>query len=99
MPRGGKREGSGAKPKWRHGKTTVIRVPEALADDILDYARKLDKDLATKSKTVDLSGINVPEIRRKKFVFLQDLIRLGYEIHPLNIASSVRVEMNLSKKI
>lgn len=98
MPRGGKREGSGAKPKWENGRTTVIRVPEALADDILDYARKLDKGLVTKSKAVDLSGISVPTIRRKKFVFLQDLVRLGYELYPLDIAGKVRAELNLSKR-
>jgi hypothetical protein len=43
MPRGGYREGSGGKPKWIHGKTKTIRVPEALADQILQYARELDE--------------------------------------------------------
>jgi hypothetical protein len=43
MPRGGYREGSGGKPKWIHGKTKTIRVPEILADQILQYARELDE--------------------------------------------------------
>ncbi len=102
MPRGGKREGSGAKPKWKHGKTTVIRVPESLADEILEYAKRLDEgkslDLVTQSKLLNLSGINIPEIRHKRFVFLQDLIKLGYEVKPLDLASKVRQEMNLSKR-
>ncbi len=29
--------------KWNSGKTTVIRVPEQLADDLLDIARRLDQ--------------------------------------------------------
>ncbi|MBV5262225.1 hypothetical protein FLX56_27975 [Synechococcus moorigangaii CMS01] len=98
MPRGGKREGAGAKPKWKHGKTTVIRVPEALADNILDYANRLDKGLVTKSKTIDLSGVTIPTLRHKKFVFLQDLVRLGYEIYPLDIASKIREELKLSRR-
>jgi hypothetical protein len=28
--------------KWQHGKTQVIRVPRALAPQILEYARALD---------------------------------------------------------
>jgi len=28
--------------KWRKGKTTVVRVPESLADEVLEYARELD---------------------------------------------------------
>jgi hypothetical protein len=30
-------------PKWKHGETKTIRVPVALADEILDYAKSLDK--------------------------------------------------------
>jgi len=29
-------------PKWKHGHTTVIRVPIALVDQIMDYAHRLD---------------------------------------------------------
>jgi hypothetical protein len=102
MPRGGKRPGAGGKPTWKHGKTKVIRVPIALADEILEYARKLDTgditDSDTGSKVVDLSGITVPEIRGRKFVFLSDLLRAGYEIHPLRCAEIVRAELSLTTK-
>jgi hypothetical protein len=30
--------------KWNHGKTRTIRVPAALAEDVLQYARQLDED-------------------------------------------------------
>lgn len=30
------------KPKWKSGKTRTIRVPVTLADQLLDYAHKLD---------------------------------------------------------
>ena len=43
MGRGGVRSNSGAKSKWKHGKTKMIRVPEDLADQILEFAHKLDE--------------------------------------------------------
>jgi hypothetical protein len=33
-------------PKWRSGKTCVIRVPEAIAEDVLEIARVLDRRIA-----------------------------------------------------
>lgn len=33
-------------PKWRHGKTRTIRVPIALAGEILDYAKKRDQGIS-----------------------------------------------------
>ena len=42
MARGGSRLGAGGQSKWKHGKTKTIRVPEALAEKILEYARNLD---------------------------------------------------------
>ena len=102
MPRGGKRKGAGRKADWKHGKTKTIRVPEALAEEILEYAHKLDvgdiTDYDTISKVVDLSGITVPEIRGRRFVFLSDLMKTGYEIFPLNFAEVVRAELGLTQK-
>lgn len=43
---GGARPGAGNpefKPKWKSGKTTVIRVPEAIADEVLAVARRIDE--------------------------------------------------------
>lgn len=86
MPRGGKREGAGAKPKWNSGRTKTIRVPEAIVDQVLEYARMLDEgqiiESDTKSNVVDLRSINVPTIRSRPFVFVSDLIKLGYVIKP-----------------
>lgn len=42
MPKGGRRSTTWDKA-WKSGKTTVIRVPEALADQILSAARTLDE--------------------------------------------------------
>lgn len=42
---GGARPGAGNpefKPKWKSGKTMVIRVPEAIADEVLAVARRID---------------------------------------------------------
>jgi hypothetical protein len=86
MPRGGKRKGSGAKPKWKHGKTTVIRVPEALADQILSIAREIDEhgfyESATDSKIIDMSDCPLLSINSKTAVFLGDLMASGYQIFP-----------------
>jgi hypothetical protein len=43
MPRGGARENSGRKPKWNLGETKAIRVPVAIADMLLEIAKRLDE--------------------------------------------------------
>lgn len=57
MPRGGARPGSGPDSSWKSGKTRTIRVPEVLAAQILQIARKLDNEEVietdTSSKRVD----------------------------------------------
>lgn len=98
MPRGGKREGSGAKGNWISGKTTSIRVPIALKDEILDFAHSIDKARVVNSFTesINLSSVNIVFIRGQKHVAIADLMRLGYNIKPLALAQSVRGEL-LSK--
>jgi hypothetical protein len=97
MPRGGKREGAGGKPTWKNGKTKTIRVPIALADEILRFAKELDVngfiDADTESKVINLSGISVAQIKGKSFVFLGDLVRVGYEIKPDKLAEKVILEI------
>ena len=101
MTSGGVREGAGNQSIWKSGKTKVIRVPEVLADRILEYARKLDEkndnlDLVsepvTQSKTeivsqkvVNLSGISIKTHNGKLVVNLEDLAKAGYEILPANL--------------
>lgn len=43
MPRGGYREGGGRPSSFRTGATQTIRVPVALADQVLEIAHKLDR--------------------------------------------------------
>ncbi len=43
MPRGGARDNSGRKPKWNLGETKAIRVPVAIADTILEIAKRIDE--------------------------------------------------------
>lgn len=40
-------------PKWKHGKTRTIRVPIALADEILEYAHQLDEQSLTQALRPD----------------------------------------------
>jgi hypothetical protein len=54
MNRGGYRKGSGRKSPWKSGDTRTIRVPEILADRLLEIAHWLDEggniEFVTESK-------------------------------------------------
>ena len=94
MARGGFRANAGRKSKWKNKQTKMIRVPAAIADRLLDIAQKIDSgydiEFDSESKTIDLQELNIPTLRNKRFVFLEDLLKLGYEIKPLSLADSVR---------
>lgn len=51
MSRGGRREGAGGRFKWKHGRTKTIRVPEVLANQILEYAHKIDDGVIIEHET------------------------------------------------
>ena len=103
MPRGGRRKGAGGRSKWKHGKTKTIRVPEVLADKILDYAHKLDIGATieheTESKIVDLTGIVVRVVRSNSAVYIADLMRAGFEIKPESLAVSVKRRSKLDNYV
>lgn len=89
MTRGGKREGAGAKPTWNHGKTKTIRVPIALADEILAVARKLDDNRFLENVTdskdtqiIDLTGVPLKVISGEVAVMLSGLVNKGYRLYP-----------------
>jgi hypothetical protein len=98
MPRGGHREGAGGKHKWVHGETKVIRVPVALADQILVIARILDEGRSledvTPSKTIDLSGVSVKYLKDGPVVHLRDLLRAGYKIRPIALVDRLRKQID-----
>ncbi len=102
MSRGGYRLGAGGKPQWIHGKTKVIRVPEALADQILVIARMLDEgkslDNVTASKTIDLSGVSVRQYQGGIAVLLEDLVKAGYQIKPANLARILEDKINRARE-
>lgn len=111
MPRGGYRVGAGGKPTWSHGKTKVIRVPEALADKILEIARALDAteelstdvteskdEPVTESKVIDLSGISIRAFRDGPGIYLADLLAAGYEIEPKKLAQNIKVKVSQAKQ-
>jgi hypothetical protein len=62
MPRGGARENSGRKPKWNLGDTKAIRVPVAIADTILEIARRLDDGEKLESIIIPKSAATTPEL-------------------------------------
>jgi hypothetical protein len=96
MSRGGKRPGAGNKPKWKHGKTKVIRVPEVLAGEILEIAKEIDEngffESETYSKVLDLSSLPVFTSHRGLSVSLVALLMAGYEIKPASLADRIITE-------
>lgn len=107
MPRGGQREGSGSKSGWKHGKTKVIRVPEALADQIIEYARKLDEgkiknddvnQITSMLKIIDLSGVSLTSISGQMGVKLSDLVIKGYHLMPKRINDIVLASIKSKRK-
>jgi hypothetical protein len=98
MPRGGIRPGAGGKFKWIHGKTTVIRVPEALANEILLLAQLLDEgktvDDVTQSKYLNLSGISIRSIGDKPAILLEDLLKAGFKVRPLGLVDRLRKQID-----
>lgn len=112
MPRGGYREGAGGRSTWKHGKTKTIRVPDALADKILQIARVLDEQgfyeleetskpslVETQSKTLDLSGISIHAHRHGPAIYVSDLLRAGYEIRPERLARSLQARAREDLKV
>ncbi|MEH2000584.1 MAG: hypothetical protein V7L00_17865 [Nostoc sp.] len=53
-------------PGWNHGKTQTIRVPIALADQILDYARTLDSTFTANTPET------IPELLQGDFLQIID---------------------------
>lgn len=113
MPRGGKRVGAGGKFKWNHGKTKVVRVPESIAEKVLEYARAIDLsplpssvtqsenpcyDDVTKSKVIDLSGVVIRSHSNQPAVLLADLISAGYKITPERLMQSPSLRSALKKQ-
>lgn len=109
MARGGYREGAGGKYKWKNGKTKVVRIPESLEKEILDFAMVLDalegfdpvtrtsNDGVTRSRVIDLTGIVVRSFNGNPCVYLADLLRVGYDIYPGELAESVKLKLEREK--
>jgi hypothetical protein len=95
---GGKREGAGRKPKWMSGKTTTIRVPEALAGEVLRLARQLDMgiqfDNVSNSSNIDLSGMPIHHLDEQPVIAVEDLLRKGVKIRPLKLVDALRKEID-----
>lgn len=107
MVRGGLRKGAGGVSTWKSGKTKTIRVPEALADELLKIARAMDagerfvaesqalSEPVTESKTLDLTGISVRQQNGIIAIYLEDLVKAGYNLKPHKLA--VMVEARIRK--
>jgi hypothetical protein len=54
-------------PGWNHGKTQMLRVPIALAPQILDYARALDSGINMKQQIILQFIDQFVEVRKSQF--------------------------------
>lgn len=80
MPRGGYR--GGHRPgNFSNMPTTVIRVPQSLAEVLLKVAHKLDRNepigIVQKLK---LPGVKVYKLHKQDVVKVIDIMRCGYDI-------------------
>lgn len=103
MPRGGSRVGAGGKSTWRTGRTKTVRVPEVLAERILQIARILDEEGAleltggnteTRSKVIDLSGVSIHAHQRGPAIYLADLLKAGFQIRPERLVRSLKPKID-----
>ena len=94
MPRGGRRKGAGGKPTWKHGKTKPVRVPVALAEQILEIARIIDEEGdPSVSSVIDLTGIALLHSKYGPVVRLADLVRVGYTIKPERLTRNLKGQL------
>lgn len=105
MTRGGYREKAGGVSTWKHGKTKTIRVPIDLADEVLRLARELDEgkvilapqkqyfDTVTESKVLDLARVSIRQANGVIAVYLEDLVKAGYELRPPSLAAMVEARL------
>jgi O-acetyl-ADP-ribose deacetylase (regulator of RNase III) len=62
MSRGGCRSGAGAKPKWKHSETKTIRVPIAIADQVLEIAKMIDQGSRENALEPNLPGSSIGSV-------------------------------------
>lgn len=96
MARGGYRKNAGRKSKWKSGETTSIRVPKAIAQQVLELAHIIDDggviENETNSKTIELYDIPTIFVNGKRMIAIVDLLIAGYDIKPLVLVEKVRQE-------
>lgn len=50
------------KPKWKSGETRTIRVPVALAEQILNYAHQIDEGVTVSNQSMNLNIESVTQV-------------------------------------
>lgn len=99
MKHGGSRYGAGRKSQWIRGKTVVVRVPEALSDEILKVAHLLDEGKevgdVTQARYLDLTGVPVRYVQGSPVVYVEDLLKKGFRVRPLKLVDNIRKKIDL----
>lgn len=112
MSRGGYRKNAGRQSQWKNKGTKSIRVPKVLAEQILNYAHKIDNGdvfeeeqlalfkIETSVKencVIDLYGVNLTPVKGQLGVKISDLIKKGYSVIPEYINDTVTESMKRNR--
>lgn len=63
--RGGHREGSGRPSQWNNKKTVAVRVPECIVEQVVEYARKLDREEFTDNvQNQSIASLDIVQIHK-----------------------------------
>lgn len=95
MPRGGKRIGAGGQFKYKHGKTTVIRVPVVLVEQILKYAKELDEELFELNAKSASEDLRISSLADSAF----DAAIGYYKDSDPDIFETIAIHADLAKKL
>jgi len=86
-------------PTWKHGKTKTIRVPIVLAEQIFEYAKKIDTDEAnTVSELVEPNQGNtlLPVIEMLEYVATAKLNNFSVE-HRSKLSNAIDTLKQITK--
>jgi len=97
MPRGGTRKGAGRPSTWASGcsfkDTKLIRVPNAIFDQVLELAHRLDKGEEIKGEEIDL---DTKSIKEENQGLKHKLVKCNLEMEKLRAINQEAQQLSLN---
>ena len=97
MPRGGARPNSGPPPSWKHGRTTTIRVPRALAAQIKQLARQLDEGKLEYDTGSDLESDTSSDLERDTSSKIGEAVKILTEALKLKSNAGGKIKLEIRR--